>query len=1079
MAIGGQKNITKTVLTIGLAVGLGLLSPLTQMLVRPAFAAQTNYLHAAISSAGSNYSTASPSAPVGTLAEAAAAVDTSTYQPFSLGSSSTWVSDPAPAGTTWTLTGQWSFSIYVRATVSNRYWFRAIVYRVDAGGTATALATADNSNRYDVATTYAGTTNPVTWSYSLGTQVLNPGERWGVRFLALANDPASGSVFFGLDSASQGSSVSIPNAMPPTLTATSTPTPTSTALPATATAIPSAAATSVASPTATSLVTGTVVATTTASATPTASPTGTATPTVTATTTVTPTATATQIDTPTVTPTSTPVGPQTIYLDPTNIVITNTYLWLDANPPSGSTPATIVAAAQQTWLTMGSGAGTTLFVSNAVLAEQPWNIAGIWNMYVYARADTSNRFWFRARFYRIDAAGNSSLITTTGQSARFDVGTTYNANASPYSWSYSMPATVINPGERLGVQFQSLADSGQSGNLYLGYDAAAQNSRLLAPRYGPPPALISTATPTGTATATPGGPGIKEAHYRIGHNSPLENMTWWAPTDTMANGIPLNTNFRVRFQVYNDGPVDVLWRPKLGCSTVAGGPFTVVPVVSSVDPFFVADTQWYANGAAISTTVLSLSAGLGAGVDGRAYDAENPVGSSITLTQNSFTEIEFNVQATSNASYSNNYFFNLTDAGANLTQYAHAAGAEISTETSPAPTPTQVGGLPTPTAQPPAHNGGVPYGADTSACAGCHRPHIAPAKRSLQKAWPEETTCFVCHDGSGAPNIKAQFDKTYKMPITATEGVHSSSEIRTRLPGSFSGASRHVECVDCHNPHYAGGVTHSNGTNYAAGPLQGQWGVSVGNTITWTAPSYGTVYPVVFEYQLCFKCHSSWAYGTSPPVSPSGGFPETNQAMEFNTLNPSYHPVEAPGKNSFSGGNGSYSSSLINGFTPNSTMQCADCHRSETPTEVKGPHGSTAPFILQGRWDRTTGQNTSNNGADTSNHVCFKCHDYNRYTNESNENNASQTGFSERGGKNLHAFHLGKKENNLNNSRPIVCMDCHVAIPHGWRRDHLLGFDSDEAPYINRPGGLRTIDTLATSGNWSFDNCATAMGACK
>lgn len=71
--------------------------------------------------------------------------------------------------------------------------------------------------------------------------------------------------------------------------------------------------------------------------------------------------------------------------------------------------------------------------------------------------------------------------------------------------------------------------------------------------------------------------------------------------------------------------------------------------------------------------------------------------------------------------------------------------------------------------------------------------------------------------------------------------------------------------------------------------------------------------------------------------------------------------------------------------------------------------------------------------------------------------------------------------NKANNNAQIVCMDCHVAIPHGYYRDHLLGFTGDGAPYINRPysGGLTVIDTWRASGQWTFDSCGTAMDSCK
>ncbi len=154
-------------------------------------------------------------------------------------------------------------------------------------------------------------------------------------------------------------------------------------------------------------------------------------------------------------------------------------------------------------------------------------------------------------------------------------------------------------------------------------------------------------------------------------------------------------------------------------------------------------------------------------------------------------------------------------------------------------------------------------------------------------------------------------------------------------------------------------------------------------------------------------------------------------------------------------------------------MVCSDCHASETAGDPAGPHGSTRPFILRGLWDRTTGQ------SGTQNHLCFTCHAWSTYGPGANQDDPSPTGFSGNG-KNLHAVMVGAR-NKDNNDQPIVCMDCHVAIPHGYNRDHLLGYTGDGAPYVNRPysGGLVVIDEWRASGQWTFSSCSTAMNSCK
>lgn len=552
-------------------------------------------------------------------------------------------------------------------------------------------------------------------------------------------------------------------------------------------------------------------------------------------------------------------------------------------------------------------------------------------------------------------------------------------------------------------------------------------------------------------------------HYRIGQDTALTAMNWYAAVDTVVTALPRNTNARLRFQLYNNTGTNATWTPQMEWSTLAGSGYTAMPTTSGVPPFFVADTTQYTNAASIATGDFGLGTGVGTAQTGTAYDTENPAGVTVTLNAGSHTEIEFSIQANANAAEGASYYFRLTNSGTPLSAYEHSAAQAIVQNAPP----------PTPTPGPPAHNFHQPYAADTSACAACHRVHTSPAFTAVQKKWPEEEVCYTCHDGTGAPDIFSQFAKAYKMPITGTQGVHSLTEARSKNPASFSGVNRHVECTDCHNPHYASAGTHDIGSAYAFGPQQGVWGVTPSYTAAWSTPTFSTTSQVTYQYELCFKCHSSWAFGGSPPTVPSGGFLETDIAKEFNPLNASFMPIMAQGKNPFVLANGtSYASSLIGGFTPTSRMTCADCHGSDNPSDPVGPHGSTNPFILRGTWDRTTGQ------AGTQNHLCFMCHDWNVYGATGNAG-ANSTGFSG-GSTNLHTFMVGNR-NRAYNDNDIVCMDCHVAVPHGYYRDHLIGFSGDASPYIDRPysGGLTTINTWQSSGQWTFNSCSTAMNNCS
>lgn len=231
-----------------------------------------------------------------------------------------------------------------------------------------------------------------------------------------------------------------------------------------------------------------------------------------------------------------------------------------------------------------------------------------------------------------------------------------------------------------------------------------------------------------------------------------------------------------------------------------------------------------------------------------------------------------------------------------------------------------------------------------AACLNCHDTHtISGARRLLRdgttgtgtpksggKSAMEET-CYQCHtsynattppnaltqtgvltSSYGVPNIKAEFERTIRMPIKDNDqgGGGNTSEVHdisdgnltetALLLGKGSITNRHVECTDCHNPHRvirntkidgtgvttqrthiaggsAGSYTVESDGNVASGVLRGTWGVEpVDGSMTGTAwPTIPTNFTVksgvtgagtarssawlTREYQLCFKCHSNYS----------------------------------------------------------------------------------------------------------------------------------------------------------------------------------------------------------------------------
>ena len=159
------------------------------------------------------------------------------------------------------------------------------------------------------------------------------------------------------------------------------------------------------------------------------------------------------------------------------------------------------------------------------------------------------------------------------------------------------------------------------------------------------------------------------------------------------------------------------------------------------------------------------------------------------------------------------------------------------------------------------------------ACENCHQAHAWPVATNTATTYPkllverEENLCFTCHDADGpaAKNVKTDFAKLRHHPATDSE----------QRPG------RVVECNSCHNPHkaLAGAHSYTNtataGRNLISPVLKGADGVAfnysgltnfqavASNRYTYIAKSTG----VTYEYQICLKCHSSYAYGTNLPPS--------------------------------------------------------------------------------------------------------------------------------------------------------------------------------------------------------------------
>jgi predicted CXXCH cytochrome family protein len=360
-----------------------------------------------------------------------------------------------------------------------------------------------------------------------------------------------------------------------------------------------------------------------------------------------------------------------------------------------------------------------------------------------------------------------------------------------------------------------------------------------------------------------------------------------------------------------------------------------------------------------------------------------------------------------------------------------------------------------------AHTGYATVAAN--GCESCHRPHAAPQAERLLKAVNQASVCYQCHGAApvAAKSIATAFGKTYRHPLESSTAtiVHDATEVRTS-PSNFSGSRRHVDCADCHNPHGASSGLHTAGSNQvAAGVLAGVDGVEPSSypaalPLTGTYPmtaasqtAYSVTAAAAREYQICFKCHTSYAFGASPPTAPSGG-PGTDVAAEVNPNNRSYHPVVGAPHLRVAASN------LVapwNTTTSATRMYCTDCHGNNEATSAtvpQGAHGSSNAYMLRfasATWSTTAPTLSSPNG------FCFNCH------------SASTIRSTNR----VHG--VGNHQ-----SRP--CQACHAATPHGSFRPALIALTTDPQPYNNGASRLVAFTQASTPSGYQMSNCTTASG---
>lgn len=369
-------------------------------------------------------------------------------------------------------------------------------------------------------------------------------------------------------------------------------------------------------------------------------------------------------------------------------------------------------------------------------------------------------------------------------------------------------------------------------------------------------------------------------------------------------------------------------------------------------------------------------------------------------------------------------------------------------------------------------------------CENCHDPHasnnprltawtkpstwstgVAGVRDNTSTAGSEQNLCYQCHGNGatgkqapGASNVASPMAGVYGHP-QGYSGRHADTETIASL-----GGNRHAECVDCHNPHAARPGTHTAGFSRPAPALYGAmgvkptWGTTFMSSPTTMAPIRLSGASTDAEAYVCFKCHSA----SQPAVatrSNGSTYAVTNLAADFNPNNPSYHNVLglATGvRASFTiSGNtfdwGWPAGAMINGWTASSKMTCTDCHTNTAIGEARGPHGSSVKYVIDPAYP------TDWKGAaivSPGQIICVKCH----ALNQNNVHNYNHSGYG------------------------FICNECHIGVPHGWKRPRMLGYYTDPEPYATHSwngdlplAGVRM--STHSPNSWGTADCA--VGNCS
>lgn len=164
------------------------------------------------------------------------------------------------------------------------------------------------------------------------------------------------------------------------------------------------------------------------------------------------------------------------------------------------------------------------------------------------------------------------------------------------------------------------------------------------------------------------------------------------------------------------------------------------------------------------------------------------------------------------------------------------------------------------------------------------------------------------------------------------------------------------------------------------------------------------------------------------------------------------------------------------------TVECGDCHA--LPEGMNGPHGAAMRVYIDPAYSQTNYANpplmaSQFKATGTERVVCMKCHPM--------QASSTQTP----GGHYVHANHVAHTSR-YESTDPTYygekCIDCHVRIPHAWKRPRLLvrtaettgGVEPDVFPYVAKEhDGLVGIELRSYDSTSSLRAASCATGGCN